>query len=299
MRDADCTAFLQEALPRLGLRWAGFRRVRRQVCRRLDRRLRALGLESLDAYRAWLARHPEEWEVLDGLCRVTISRFWRDRAVFDALGARLLPELAALARARGDAELRAWSAGCASGEEAWSLALLWQLELGDRPPQPSLRVIGTDLDTHLLERAATAVYPASSLREIPAGLRARAFERCGDAYRLRSALRMGVEFRPGDVRRQAPADRGPFHLVLCRNLAFTYFDAAVQREVLERIADTLVPDGALLVGSHERLPSDAHRFVPDPSVRGAYRLRDGEATRPRRSGRRAAAAGRVDPRGRS
>jgi chemotaxis protein methyltransferase CheR len=272
MRDADCTAFLQKALPRLHLRWEGFRRVRRQVCRRLDRRLRALGLDSLDAYQEQLERHPEEWEVLDSLCRVTISRFWRDRAVFEALGARLLPELAALAQVRGDADLRAWSVGCASGEEPWSLALLWHLELGTRFPKSGLRVVGTDLDAQLLERASQAVYPGSSLRELPARLRTRAFEMADDTHRLRADLRSGVEFRREDVRRQAPVDLGPFHLILCRNLAFTYFDAHVQREVLERFANTLVPRGALVVGTHERLPCDAPRFELDPDLRGVYRL---------------------------
>lgn len=272
MRDADCTAFLQEALPRLHLRWKGFRRVRRQVCRRLERRLRALDLDSLDAYREWLQRHPEEWQVLDGLCRITISRFWRDSAVFEALGARLLPELASLALARGDAELRAWSVGCASGEEPWSLALLWHLELGNRFPELPFRVIATDVDVELLERAAAAVYPGSSLRELPGDLRSRAFEVDGDTHQLRAAFRAGVEFRREDVRRQAPVDRGPFHLVVCRNLAFTYFDTDVQHEVLERIAGSLVPRGALVIGSHERLPADAHRFAPEPAVRAAYRL---------------------------
>lgn len=76
------------------------------------------------------------------------------------------------------------------------------------------------------------------------------------------------------MRRQAPVDHGPFHLVLCRNLAFTYFDAPVQHEVLARIASTLVPHGALVVGTHECVASDAPRFAPDRAVRGAYRLID-------------------------
>ena len=272
MRDAECTAFLQEALPRLHLRWQGFRHVRRQVCRRLERRLRALGLDSLDDYRHRLERDPREWDVLDGLCRITISRFWRDRAVFDALRAHLLPELATLARERGDPRLRAWSAGCASGEEPWSLALLWHLELAPRFPDLALSVVASDVDARLLERAVEAVYPASSLKELPASLRRRAFELAdGGCYRLRTSLRAGVEFRREDVRLAAPVDRGPFHLILCRNLAFTYFDDPVQRDVLDRLANALVPRGALLVGSHERLPRDACRFAPEPRLRGAYR----------------------------
>jgi chemotaxis protein methyltransferase CheR len=79
MTDAECVAFLQWALPQLRLRWHGFRRVRRQVCRRVSRRIAELGLKEADAYRAYLEGNLHEWNVLAGLCRITISRFWRDR----------------------------------------------------------------------------------------------------------------------------------------------------------------------------------------------------------------------------
>ena len=115
MRDTDWVEFLQWCLPRMEMRWAGFRKVRRQVCRRIGRRLEELSLEDLQAYRDVLARRPREWEVLEGLCRVTISHFYRDRVVFDLLGRRILPELAGAVRRRGG-RLRCWSAGCASGK---------------------------------------------------------------------------------------------------------------------------------------------------------------------------------------
>jgi chemotaxis protein methyltransferase CheR len=108
MTDPELVAFLQWALPRLSLRWAGFRKVRGQVRKRIHRRLRELGLPDLAAYRAHLEREPDEWAQLAAMCRITISRFWRDRGVFDWLTGRL-PELATTGR------LRAWSAGCAGG----------------------------------------------------------------------------------------------------------------------------------------------------------------------------------------
>jgi chemotaxis protein methyltransferase CheR len=79
MSDSQCVVFLQWALPRLRVRWAGFRKVRRQVCRRVWRRARELGLADLVAYRAYLEEHPEEWALLDSMARITISRFYRDR----------------------------------------------------------------------------------------------------------------------------------------------------------------------------------------------------------------------------
>src|SRR6185295_20147796 len=122
-----CVELLQWALPRLGKRWQGFRNVRGQVCKRIARRARELGLADLEAYRAHLEAHDDEWPVLDALCRVTISRFYRDRAVFDRLRLEILPAFAERAAARGESVVRAWSAGCASGEEPYTLAMIWSL----------------------------------------------------------------------------------------------------------------------------------------------------------------------------
>ena len=101
MTDRECVELLQWAAPRLRLRWDGFRRVRGQVCKRIGRRLHALGLPGVAAYRARLEADPAEWDVLDSLCRVTISRFYRDARVFDVLRDALLPTALEALRARG------------------------------------------------------------------------------------------------------------------------------------------------------------------------------------------------------
>jgi len=273
MRDADCVELLRWALPRLGLRTEGFRRVRGQVCKRIGRRLRELDLEGPAAYRAHLEEHPEEWATLDACCRISISRFQRDRAVWDALATRVLPALARFAALRGDAVLRAWSAGCASGEEPWSLRLLWDLRLAARHPGLALEIVATDADPHLLARARRARYPASSLRELPAACRVRAFalrRGRGEARALavlRPEHRHAVAFRRQDLRQRMP--RGPFHLVLCRNVAFTYFGAVLQGEVLAGLARRIVPGGALVLGLHESLPASAW-FAAWPKARAVW-----------------------------
>lgn len=264
MTDAECVAFLRWALPRLGMRWAGFRRVRRQVCSRVSRRLRHLGLEDLDAYRALLERRPEEWQALDALCRIPISRFFRDRGVWEALAREVLPRLAS-----GRDRLRAWSLGCASGEEPYSLAILWQTALASRFPGVTLEVLATDAEAHLLERARRGVYRASSLKELTPTLREAAFEPEDDAFRLRPTMRGGVSFRCQDVRHTRP--EGRFELVLCRNVAFTYFDAATQREVLAALAEHTASVGALVIGAHETLPSGPHPFEAWIARLGIYR----------------------------
>ena len=216
----DCVAFLQWALPRLGRRWAGYRKVRRQVCRRVRRRAGELGLDSLDAYRAHLEARPDEWEVLDGLMNVTISRFNRDRGVFAFLRDEVL-----------EPGMRVWSAGCASGEEPYTLALLCD----------GLDILATDVDPAMLRRAEAASYPESALRELP--------DRDAFTDGVLDARYRRVTFALHDVRDDPPP--GPFDLVLCRNLAFTYFDEPTQRAIVGRLATVTTK---LVVGAHERLP---------------------------------------------
>jgi chemotaxis protein methyltransferase CheR len=263
VRDRDWVALLQWALPRIGLCWEGFRKVQRQVCRRIGRRMAELGLDGPDAYRRLLEASPAELERMDSFCRVTISRFHRDRAVFDRLRARVLPELAGLALLRGGGALRCWSAGCASGEEPYTVAILFRLAVAPRFPGVGLRVLGTDVDPAVLARARRGCYAPATLRELPEAWRQQAFALREGELCLREPFREGVAFRRQDLRARMPA--GPFDLVLCRNLAFTYFDLPLQRRVLAGLRRRLAPGGFLVIGSHESLPDGGAGLVrPDP-----------------------------------
>ncbi|MCZ6777675.1 MAG: chemotaxis protein CheR [Acidobacteria bacterium] len=269
MRDQDCVRFLQWALPRLRLRWAGFRRVRRQLCKRIGRRLRDMKLTDTNAYAAFLEAHPGEWSHLDGLCRVTISRFYRDRAVFDHLRRAVLPKLARPDPSGAIRRVRCWSAGCASGEEPYTLAAVWECALRGRFPLTVLRIIATDADARMLARARVGIFAAGSLRDLPAAWIVHSFDHSGNRYVVRPPLRRLITFRRQDLRRARPA--GPLDLVLCRNLAFTYFDDGLQREVLAHITRRVRPGGALVIGSHERLPAGAAGFVSWEPHLGIYR----------------------------
>ena len=268
MKDSDCVGFLQWVLPRLGLRWRGFRKVRGQVCKRIDRRMRTLGMNEPTAYRAYLETHSDQRHVLDGLCTISISRFYRDHVVFDALGDTVLPTLAAQAATRRGATVRFWSAGCASGEEPYTLSLIWNQRILLQFPHVVLAVVATDLDATLLDRARVACYSPSSLRELPPAWIDAAFVRQNDQYCLRDPWKSCVEFLQQDIRTDQPS--GPFDLVLCRNLAFTYFDEAAQRRIVSRLAERMAADGFLVVGMHETLPSDA-LFAPYETGLGIYR----------------------------
>lgn len=268
MTDGDCVEFLQMALPRLGLRWRGFRKVRRLVCKRLNRRLRALQVPDLAAYRSYLELHPDEWHMLDGLCRIRISRFFRDRGVFEHLEREVLPALAEDAALGGRRELACWSACCASGEEPYTLALLWHLRLKHRFPWLRLRVVATDIDGQLLERARTGCYGASSLRALPPELLAEAFLKCGTQLCVRDEFRT-IQFLQQDIRQAAP--EGAFDLVFCRNAVLTYFAPVLQRLVMERVVALLRPRGVLVVGIHESLPENLGGLAPWPGVRAIHR----------------------------
>jgi len=260
MKDAELVGFLQWAAPRLQLRWPGFRKVRRQVGHRIDRRRTELGLPDVTAYRHWLDAHPDEWSVLDGLCRVTISRFARDHAVWGTLVADVLPRLAREANEAARSHVRAWSAGCGAGEEPYTLAIAWAVELAPRFPELALEVIASDVDEHQLGRAARARYPSVTLRELPEAWRQAAFERVDDEVGLRTPFRRVVRFERRDVRGEPPG--GVFDLVLCRNLAFTYFAEDVQREVAATFRAVLRPGGVLVVGMHEQLPAGVPGLTP-------------------------------------
>ncbi len=259
MKDEQCVRFLQWALPQLGMRWPGFRKVRNQVCKRVDRHIQDLGLAGVEAYQAYLEEHPDEWERLDSLCRITISRFYRDKEVFAALAGEVLPSLVRGARERGDTALCIWSAGCGSGEEPYTLAVLWAMELQSQFPGISIDIVATDADPNMMRRSRDACYEIGSLKDLPESWRDRVFAREDDAYCLNPEYKRNIEFLEQDIRREQPI--GPFDLVLCRNLVFTYFDDALQLKVLSRIVDAMHNDGALVIGAHEKLPEGAQGLL--------------------------------------
>jgi len=268
MKDQDCIQFLQWSLPRMRLRWQGFRKVRGQVCKRISRRLQELHLTDVSAYRTYLEQNPAEWPILDILCRITISRFYRDRSLFQFLEREVLVKLAELLAAHGDKQLRCWSIGCASGEEPYTLAILWDLLIQPRFPDIDIKIIATDDDPTMIKRAHAGCYAPGSLKELPRDWLAQAFDQSRDGLCIRPEERQKVVFLEQDVRSTAPDGR--FHLILCRNIVFTYFDEASQRQILEKIKERLHPEGALVIGIHESLPRGTTGLRPWSQKEGVY-----------------------------
>lgn len=254
MKDSDCVGFLQWALPQMGMRWPGFRKVRRQVCKRISKHIQELSLPHVAAYRDYLVAHRSEWAVLDALCTIPISRFYRDRGVFDYLRLEVLPSLAKTAVTRGDQQFRVWSCGCASGEEIYTLKIIWQLCVAPRFTELPLYIIATDVEQVLLQRCVQSCYSASSLKDFPREWLDIAFRQANSLFCVRDELRRGIEFVKQDVRAELPAGR--FHMILCRHVVFTYFDERLQTSILQRMIDCLLLGGVLVTGKQEPLPCE-------------------------------------------
>jgi len=185
---------------------------------------------------------------------VPATTFFRDPPVWEALAAEVLPALAS-GRSR---PLRVWSAGCATGEEAWSIAMLLAEAF---PPPWGFDVTGSDLHESSVETAMAARYPLAAVESIVSGPRvARFLESDGQSVRVVPALRETARFEVHDLMGRALAPRAAvvasFDLVLLRNVLI-YFDRRLQEKAIERVAGTIAPRGALVLGPYEMLPGSA------------------------------------------
>jgi chemotaxis protein methyltransferase CheR len=183
-----------------------------------------------------------------------------EKRVFEILRRCVLPKIAARAKQERRAA-RIWSAGCASGEEPYTLKMLWNLESESFcPGGVPLSIIATDSDETMLARSQKACFGAGSLRELPPCLVEQAFDRVGPLYCVKPQYREGIEFLHQDLRLQEPSV--PFDLILCRYVAFTYFALPLQQQVLLRLLGRLLPGGYLAIGGEERLPCDNAALMP-------------------------------------
>ena len=230
--------------------WAGYRKVRKGVKKRVWRHMQAVGCTEMESYLALARRRPEVREQCRQHLLVTVSRFFRDRRLWEHIRARLLPELKILF----PQGLQAWSAGCAGGEEAYSLAMSWVEMAQDTQDVGRLRIKATDANPECLERARRGIYNAGSLKEVPDDLRQRFFIPLpGRQWAIKPHLQSCIDWQLHNLVQDPPP--GPFHIVLLRNNLLTYYQGAVLQAALERIIRTIAPGGLLILGSHERLPA--------------------------------------------
>lgn len=263
----DDDAF-KRILDHFALSWAGYRRVRRGVKKRLVRHMQDGGRRSVDDYLRWLEANREAAETARELLTVSISRFYRDRPLWEALENSLLPKLACTSRIElaGERAIRAWSAGCACGEEVYSLRIAWERARKRFPAMPPLEVWATDMNPAVLEKARNAVYGPSSLKGLPGGMVDESFNREPAGFAIREGLRQGIHWMVHDFTAEAPPC-ARLDFVLLRNNLLTYFEMPVRNRVLPRIIHTLRIGGLLIVGDREELPTAPLPLQRSPEYR--------------------------------
>jgi chemotaxis protein methyltransferase CheR len=227
------------------------------LARSLERRLQASGCDSVENYLAErLVKDRVEAESFHRSLRVGYSVFFRDPLTFALLATQILPDLVENGRKTGRSGLRVCSAGCSTGQEAWSLAILLD-ELAASPErQPAWRVFGTDLSEPNLALARAGVYSTPELGNVCLRHLDSCFTRQGDEFAVKTRLRERVDFAAYDLLDTATTSPpssifGDFDLVVCCNLLM-YYRPEQQRRILDKLHDCLAPGGYLVTGETER-----------------------------------------------
>ncbi len=258
--------FCRQTLPQLGYAWPRF--YRRNIKRRLIALMRRRGFPSWDA----LAHAPSLRRLLAPQLTVTISRFWRNEAAFRHLQRWVLPEI--LRGLPPGEPLVAWCAGCASGQEAFSLAMAVE----SLPPRLTahhhVRIVASDIDDRALRRGLQDEWTRSELRGLDRDLRRRFLSERGGRVVFDDGIRRSVTFVRASLWDHPPVLRA--HLILCRNTIMTYFHGKPREEAMARVVDALLPGGWLVLGRKESLPGRwARTWGLVPHGRRIYR-RGGE-----------------------
>ncbi len=257
-------------LDRFALSPEGYRKVRKGVQKRIVRHMQELRCPSMKAYLERLDTDGAAEHEARRLMDVSISRFFRDELLWRTLEAEILPSLIA----EHPGGVRAWSAGCALGQEAYSLRILWALLAEKTTSMPPLELWATDVNPAYLKRAIEGIYPAGALARIPAEKRPRFFRPAGRAsFRVVDELRQGIRWQVHDLTADQPPARD-FHLIFLRNNLLTYYRDEIVEAALPVIAGSLVMDGFLVIGQKEHLPDFLKGFNPHPAVSCLYRRQE-------------------------
>ena len=245
--------------------------------RRVMRRLETLGIEDFDTYQDHLEVDSDEFQRLFDSVLINVTTFFREPASWDFLARRIVPDI--LERKGDEEPIRVWSAGCASGEEAYTLAMVFCEAIGEEAFRRRVKIYATDLDEEALGEARRGAYTPKQVEDVPHDLLGRYFEDQATRYSFRPELRRMIIFGRHDVTNDAPISR--LDLLVCRNTTM-YFVAETQRRVAERFHYAL-RDGAgyLFLGRAETLSGRGELFRQiDPGHR-IYARDDGGGPRPR------------------
>jgi two-component system CheB/CheR fusion protein len=238
-----------------GFDFTGYKRS--SLERRIDKRMQEVAIEGHLEYMDYLELHPEEFAVLFNMILINVTAFFRDPDSWEQMRTEVIPRM--LAERSPDAPFRVWIAGCASGEEAYTVAIVLAEILGEDEYRRRVKIYATDVDEEALEQARAAIYLAKQIEAVPEALRERYFERGDQRYQFRPDLRRTVIFGRNDLVSDAPISR--VDLLVCRN-TLMYFNAETQSEILRRFHFALQDDGVLMLGKSEMLLTHGDIFAP-------------------------------------
>jgi two-component system CheB/CheR fusion protein len=237
------------------------------IMRRLSRLMTAGGHSSLAEYLGHLRRHPQGYVRLVRTLLINVTEFFRDPQLFEYLRDDIMPVLIERASRNGN-ELRLWSAGCATGEEAYSLAILVMEALGKRLGEIHVRIFATDLDDEAIAFARHGVYPASAFDGVPHEYVVRYFTERREGFEINKTVRNLTVFGQHDLAQRAPFPR--IDLILCRNVLI-YFTKELQQRALQIFAFSLHDGGYLVLGKAETTSPLPEYFEPAHRVYKVYR----------------------------
>jgi two-component system CheB/CheR fusion protein len=236
-----------------GFDFTGYKRT--SLVRRVQHRMRQVGIEDYSEYIDHLQVNADEFAALFNTILINVTSFLRDPEAWQFLRENIIPTL--LAERGTDEPIRIWSVGCASGEEAYSLAMTFAETIGVERFRQRVKIYATDVDEEALAQARQASYAERDIRQLPAELVEKYFEPQNSRYVFRKDLRRSVIFGRNDLVQDAPISR--IDLLVCRN-TLMYFNAETQAKILSRFHFGLVPNGLLFLGQAEMLLSHSNLF---------------------------------------
>jgi len=253
--DPEFEALLRHVQESRGLDFRGYKRT--SLRRRIALRMEAVGVTDFAAYQAHLEVHPSEFEDLLNTVLINVTSFFRDEEAWAVLRDQVIPQI--LVNATDERHIRVWSVGCASGEEPYSLAMLFAEAMGIKEFCERVKIYATDLDEEALKTARLATYLPREVESVPPDYLERYFERTHNHYIFQRELRKCVIFGRHNVVADAPISR--IDLLLCRNLLI-YLEGETQDIVLPRLHYALARDGFMFLGKAETQLARSSLFTP-------------------------------------
>jgi two-component system, chemotaxis family, CheB/CheR fusion protein len=269
--NGDFEAILSYLKDSRGFDFTGYKRT--SLARRVTRRMTQVGIASYAEYIDHLQANAEEFVALFNTILINVTSFFRDPDAWDYLRSDVVPML--LAERSPEDPVRIWSAGCASGQEAYTLAMVFAEAVGPDRFRRRVKIYATDVDEEALGQARLAAYAQSDVESVPEELLGKYFELQGSIYSFRKDLRRSVIFGRNDLVQDAPISR--IDLLVCRN-TLMYFNAEAQAKILDRLHFALAPRGLLFLGKAEMLLSHTRIFDPVDLKRRVFRKATGSPT---------------------